>query len=61
MIDETAYKRILETIERAKSEATLAYQAKNVPNEGYFVPPTIFTDVKPDRAHRAAKKSSARS
>src|SRR6476659_1058323 len=47
VIDETAYKRILETIEAGKREATLAYQAKDVPNEGYFVPPTIFTDVKP--------------
>ena len=45
MIDETAYKRILEMIEVGKKEATLAYQAKDVPNEGYFIPPTIFTDV----------------
>ena len=53
VIDETAYKRILETIEAGKREATLAYQATNVPNEGYFVPPTIFTDVKPsDRLAR---------
>ncbi len=54
VIDETAYKRILKTIEAGKREATLAYQAKNVPNEGYFVPPTIFTDVKPD--HRLARE-----
>ncbi len=47
VIDETAYKRILEMIEVGKKEATLAYQAKDVPNEGYFIPPTIFTDVKP--------------
>ncbi len=47
VIDETAYQRILATIEAGKSEATLAYQAKNVPNEGYFVPPTIFTGVQP--------------
>jgi RHH-type proline utilization regulon transcriptional repressor/proline dehydrogenase/delta 1-pyrroline-5-carboxylate dehydrogenase len=45
VIDETAHKRILETIQRGKSEATLAFQAKDVPNVGYFVPPTIFTDV----------------
>ena len=54
VIDETAYQRILETIEAGKKEATLAYQAKDVPNEGYFVPPTIFTDVKPD--HRLARE-----
>ncbi len=53
VIDETAYKRILETIEVGKQEATLAYQAKDVPADGYFVPPTIFTDVKPtDRLAR---------
>ncbi|MDQ3115843.1 MAG: L-glutamate gamma-semialdehyde dehydrogenase [Verrucomicrobiota bacterium] len=54
VIDETAYQRILETIEAGKKEATLAYQAKNLPNDGYFVPPTIFTDVKPD--HRLARE-----
>ena len=47
VIDERAYKRILEMIEVGKKEATLAYQAKDVPKDGYFVPPTIFTDVKP--------------
>ncbi len=53
VIDETAYKRILGMIEAGKKEATLAYQAKDVPNEGYFIPPTIFTDVSPnDRVAR---------
>src|SRR5207253_8398915 len=48
VIDETAYRRMLETIEAGKKEATLAFQAKDVPSEGFFVPPTIFTDVKPE-------------
>src|SRR5881398_1133485 len=48
VIDEAAYRRILDYIEIGKSEATLAYQAKEVPPEGYFIPPTIFTDVKPN-------------
>jgi RHH-type proline utilization regulon transcriptional repressor/proline dehydrogenase/delta 1-pyrroline-5-carboxylate dehydrogenase len=48
VIDEPAYRRILENIEIGKKEATLAYQAKEVPPHGYFIPPTIFTDVKPD-------------
>jgi RHH-type transcriptional regulator, proline utilization regulon repressor / proline dehydrogenase / delta 1-pyrroline-5-carboxylate dehydrogenase len=48
VIDEPAYRRILEYIEIGKKEATLAYQAKEVPPHGYFVPPTIFTDVKPN-------------
>ena len=47
VVDERAYKRILEMIEVGKKEATLAFQAKDVPNDGYFIPPTIFTDVKP--------------
>ncbi len=48
VIDETAYRRILEYIDVGKSEATLAYQAKDVPPHGYFIPPTIFTGVKPN-------------
>ncbi len=48
VIDEPAYRRILDYIEIGKKEATLAYQAKEVPPHGYFVPPTIFTDVKPN-------------
>jgi RHH-type proline utilization regulon transcriptional repressor/proline dehydrogenase/delta 1-pyrroline-5-carboxylate dehydrogenase len=46
VIDETAYRRQLEIIEAGKKEATLAFQGA-VPSEGFFVPPTIFIDVKP--------------
>ncbi|MEY2481793.1 MAG: RHH-type transcriptional regulator, proline utilization regulon repressor / proline dehydrogenase [Verrucomicrobiota bacterium] len=48
VIDETAYRRMLDTIGAGKKEATLAYQGTDIPAEGYFVPPTIFTDVKPE-------------
>src|SRR5206468_4732877 len=48
VIDEAAYRRILDYIEIGKNEATLAYQAKEVPPHGYFIPPTIFTGVKPN-------------
>ncbi|MEP6821838.1 MAG: aldehyde dehydrogenase family protein, partial [Chthoniobacterales bacterium] len=48
VVDERAYKRIKERIADGKTEATLAYQATDIPAEGYFIPPTIFTDVKPD-------------
>src|SRR5438552_733140 len=48
VVDETAYRRIQEIIERGKIEATLAFQATNVPEKGYFIPPTIFTGVKPE-------------
>ena len=47
VIDEAAYRRILDYIEVGKSEATLAYQAKDIPPHGYFIPPTIFIGVKP--------------
>jgi RHH-type proline utilization regulon transcriptional repressor/proline dehydrogenase/delta 1-pyrroline-5-carboxylate dehydrogenase len=47
VIDKNAYQRILEYIEIGKSEAKLAFQRAEVPPHGYFVPPTIFTDVKP--------------
>ena len=47
VIDETAYRRMLEIIEAGKKEATLAFQG-SVPPEGFFVPPTIFTGVKPE-------------
>jgi RHH-type proline utilization regulon transcriptional repressor/proline dehydrogenase/delta 1-pyrroline-5-carboxylate dehydrogenase len=46
VIDKEAYDRIISTIEKCKQEARLAYQGP-VPANGYFVPPTIFTDVKP--------------
>ena len=48
VIDETAYHRIQEIIEKGKTEATLAFQATDIPDKGYFIPPTIFTDVKPE-------------
>jgi len=48
VIDEAAYRRILDYIEVGKGEATLAYQAKELPPHGYFIPPTIFTGVKPN-------------
>ena len=48
VIDEAAYRRILDYIEVGKSEATLAYQARDVPPLGYFIAPTIFTGVKPN-------------
>src|SRR5437773_261139 len=48
VIDEAAYRRILDYIEVGKNEATLAYQAKDLPPHGYFIPPTIFTGLKPN-------------
>ncbi len=48
VIDEAAYQRIQQTLVKSAGEAKLAYQAKNIPSVGYFVPPTIFTEVKPD-------------
>ena len=55
VIDEAAYRRILDYIEVGKSEATLAYQAKEVPPHGYFIPPTIFTGRETKHADRARR------
>src|SRR6476646_9430149 len=48
VIDEAAYRKIQEYIEIGKSEATLAYQKGDIPAKGFFIPPTIFTNVRPD-------------
>jgi RHH-type proline utilization regulon transcriptional repressor/proline dehydrogenase/delta 1-pyrroline-5-carboxylate dehydrogenase len=51
VIDADAQKKILAMIETGKKEATLAWQstlpAHVVASGGHFVPPTIFTNVKP--------------
>jgi len=54
VIDADAQKKILDLIEQGKKEAKLAWQATLPPaavaSGGYFVPPTIFTNVKPGHA-----------
>jgi RHH-type transcriptional regulator, proline utilization regulon repressor / proline dehydrogenase / delta 1-pyrroline-5-carboxylate dehydrogenase len=51
VIDADAHRSILARIETGRSEAKLAYQAKIAPvlleTGGYYVAPTIFTDVPP--------------
>jgi RHH-type proline utilization regulon transcriptional repressor/proline dehydrogenase/delta 1-pyrroline-5-carboxylate dehydrogenase len=44
VVDEEAYTRILKTIDEAKKSNKLLYQG-TAPTGGYFVPPTIFTNV----------------
>lgn len=48
VIDADAFARIKQRIEDGKSEATLAFTGAAVPGDGYFIPPTIFTNVRPD-------------
>jgi RHH-type proline utilization regulon transcriptional repressor/proline dehydrogenase/delta 1-pyrroline-5-carboxylate dehydrogenase len=50
VIDAEARDRILQVIERGKTEGRLVYQADLGPlvEEGFFVPPTIMADVPPD-------------
>ncbi len=52
VIDSDAQEKILGLIEQGKREAKLAWQATLPPavvaSGGHFVPPTIFTHVKPD-------------
>jgi len=47
VIDSSARDRILEYIAIGKKEAKLALEMET-PENGYFVPPTIFIDVRPD-------------
>ncbi len=47
VIDNKAHGRILEYIAKGKAESTLALEME-IPEGGYFVSPTIFTDVKPN-------------
>ena len=47
VIDGTAHKRILEYIDIGKNESCLAFQRADVPQKGFFIPPTIFTNVSP--------------
>jgi RHH-type proline utilization regulon transcriptional repressor/proline dehydrogenase/delta 1-pyrroline-5-carboxylate dehydrogenase len=42
VIDETAQKRILKTIEDGATRMKVLFQQTNVPTSGYFVPATIF-------------------
>ena len=49
VIDADAQQKILGLIERGTAEATLAFQGATPP-EGYFVPPSVFTDVAPEHA-----------
>ncbi len=46
VIDKQAQRKILNGIERGKSEGTLLFQAE-IPKEGYFVGPTIFESILP--------------
>ena len=46
VIDEGAQQRLLSVIKDGEKEATLVFKGE-VPNQGYFVPPTIFADVDP--------------
>lgn len=46
VVDEEAYKRIMTTIDEAKTSSKLVFQGQMLTG-GYFVPPTIFADVDP--------------
>ena len=49
VIDAEAQSRILQRIEQGRGEARLAFQGQ-VPADGFYVPPTVFTDVRPEHA-----------
>jgi RHH-type proline utilization regulon transcriptional repressor/proline dehydrogenase/delta 1-pyrroline-5-carboxylate dehydrogenase len=54
VIDETARKKILQYIEIAKGEGKLLLERDLSDTTGYFVPLTIFTDIRPE--HRIAQE-----
>lgn len=47
VIDGDAQRKILDLIEQGKKEARLAWQGR-APAEGFFAPPTVFVDVRPE-------------
>ncbi|MFN5923932.1 MAG: L-glutamate gamma-semialdehyde dehydrogenase, partial [Pseudanabaena sp.] len=49
VIDGAAQQNILNYIAKGKETAKLAFEGE-VPNHGFYVPPTIFSDVAPDSA-----------
>jgi RHH-type proline utilization regulon transcriptional repressor/proline dehydrogenase/delta 1-pyrroline-5-carboxylate dehydrogenase len=49
VIDADAHQKILGLIEQGKREAKLAFQGQ-APAEGYFIPPTVFVNVKAGHA-----------
>jgi RHH-type proline utilization regulon transcriptional repressor/proline dehydrogenase/delta 1-pyrroline-5-carboxylate dehydrogenase len=53
VIDEQAQQRILNYIEIGKKEGNILI-SRDVPNQGYYVPLTIFTHIKPE--HRLAQE-----
>lgn len=48
VIDESAYRKILEYIEIGKKEGRLVTGGGKAEGNGYFIQPTIFADVSPD-------------
>jgi RHH-type proline utilization regulon transcriptional repressor/proline dehydrogenase/delta 1-pyrroline-5-carboxylate dehydrogenase len=50
LIDDEAYRRVSKAIERGKGEARLAFAGDvgNLANEGYYVAPHLFAEVKPE-------------
>lgn len=54
VIDEKAYHSIQEYLETGKAEATLIAQSPNEMSQGFYLPPTIFSDV--DSHHPLAQE-----
>ena len=48
VIDKNAYESTKQYIEIGKKEGRMLTGEQNVSEDGYFIPPTIFADIKPD-------------
>ena len=55
VVDRNQYESIKSYIESGKNEGRLAFQADTPPENGYFIPPTIFADV-PETARIACEE-----
>ena len=55
VVDQKQYDSINDYIELGKNEGRLVYQGEGVPDEGYYIPPTIFADV-PETARIAREE-----
>jgi 1-pyrroline-5-carboxylate dehydrogenase len=48
LIDEVAQRKAQDYIQVGRSEGSVAFEGSEVPSKGWFVAPTIFSDVAPD-------------
>ena len=48
VVDQESYDRLMEVIKRGQKEASLVFKHEVLPDQGHFIPPTIFNNVSPE-------------